>query len=492
MSKKILKSNGAFVLIGDSPSWKTTTENGKLFSLVQDVSFGVTNERQKLKQVGYEGYAINHINRAPNVNLTIDYYLSPYLNNELLLGFAGSLSGDDAFLNRGFQNYNNNFYIVVNNNDGNDSINSLRDNDQINNISDVIDGLNNIYTIDYDGFPLGLYNGKRIYSRNGNTEFVAWDIGAAFLASGNTGWVVANNSGGVSYVLNEDTQYPWQVTGQWSGTNDSFGNKISRYANFSGFSTISFGNCYLNNYSLSFGLGSIPTVSTTYSCSNMKIDYLTGSRLTIPAINHQSGNASGAGVLDFGNVEAILSDYYIPNTTGLNTTKLPVASHQNSTFSLQNLQVGGVLLDSAVNPILQNLNINLDFKRNDLYGLGSNYVYDRKLDLPINATVDIQALVSGVSSGFISGLINNETGYNFDISFSNPTNIKATGFYKFKNAKLENLNYSMQVNEIMNFSASFSVDITSTDGFFISRAVSRVEVWSSIDDLWSTTNIIWQ
>ena len=124
--------------------------------------------------------------------------------------------------------------------------------------------------------------------------------------------------------------------------------------------------------------------------------------------------------------------------------------------------------------------------------MGSNYVYDRKLDLPINATVDIQALVSGVSSGFISGLINNETGYNFDISFSNPTNIKATGFYKFKNAKLENLNYSMQVNEIMNFSASFSVDITSTDGFFISRQISVSDYWSSVDDLWSVNNIIWQ
>ena len=397
MSRKILKSNGAFVLIGDSPSWKTTNETGRLFSLVQNLSFGVANERQKLKQVGYENYAVNHINRAPNVNLTIDYYLSPYLNNELLLGFAGKSRQDQNIFANGFSNLNNNFYVIVDNQDARDAITEAR------------------------------------------------------------------------------KQSPQTI-------------------NFSGYDVISFGNCYLTNYSLSFSLGSIPTVSTSYSCSNMKIDDLTNNVLTIPAINHQSGNANGAGTLNLGySTYPILSGYLeTPNTSDFNISKLPVASHRDSSFSLQNLQVGGVLLDSVATPILQNLNINLDLKRNDLYGLGSNYVYDRKLDLPINATVDIQALVSGVSSGFISGLINNETGYNFDISFSNPTNIKATGFYKFKNAKLENLNYSMQVNEIMNFSASFSVDITSTGGFFISRQISELNFWASTNDLWSVNNIIWQ
>ena len=397
MSRKILKSNGAFVLIGDSPSWKTTAETGRLFSLVQNVSFGVTNERQQLKQVGYENYAVNHINRAPNVNLNIDYYLSPYLNNELLLRFAGLIETDTNLLNRGLANSNNNFYIIVDNQDGRDAITEAR------------------------------------------------------------------------------KQSPQTI-------------------NFSGYDVISFGNCYLNKYSLSFSIGSIPVVSTSYSCSNMKIDNLTNSTLTIPAINHQSGNANNAGSLNLANsTYPILSGYQdTPSTTDLNISKLPVASHRYSTFSLQNLQVGGIPLIQNSNPVLQNLNIDLDFKRTDLYGLGSNYVYDRKLEYPINGVIDIQALVSGVNSGFISGLLNNENDYDFDISFSNPTNIKATGFYKFKNAKLENFNYSMQVNEIMNFSASFSVEINNNDGFYISRLVSGSDYWGSIDDLWSVSNIIWQ
>ncbi|MEY4333700.1 MAG: hypothetical protein RLZZ196_2443, partial [Bacteroidota bacterium] len=270
--------------------------------------------------------------------------------------------------------------------------------------------------------------------------------------------------------------------------------KSPQTINFSGFDVISFGNCYLTNYQLAFSLGSIPVVSTSYSCSNMKVDNLTGNVLKIPAINQQVGNSNEAGSLNLGDsTYPILSGYLFETSTDdLNISKLPVASHRNSSFTLQNLQCGGVPLSGSTNPILQNLNISLDFTRTNLYGLGSNYVFDRKLEFPINATVDLQALVSGVSSGFISGILNNESGYDFDIAFSNPTNIKATGFYKLKNAKLENFNYSMQVNDIMNFSASFSVEILNNSGFLISRKVDGLSYWDSIDTLWNSTNITWQ
>lgn len=397
MSRKILKSNGAFVLIGDSPSWKTTNETGRLLSLVQNVSFGLQNDRQKLKQVGYENYAVNHINKSPDVSLNIDYYLSPYLNNELLLNFGGESNSSSSILSEGLVNSNNNFYVIIDNTDGQDAIQEAR-------------------------------------------------------------------------------------------------KKSPQTINFSGYDVISFGNCYLTNYSLSFSLGSIPIVSTSYSCSNMKIDDLTNNILTIPAINQQVGNSNGAGSLNLGNATyPILSGYLFEvSTDNLNISKLPVASHRNSSFALQNLQCGGVSLSSSSNPILQNLNISLDFTRTNLYGLGSNYVFDRKLEFPINATIDLQALVSSVSSGFISGMLNNESDYDFDIAFSNPTNIKATGFYKFKNAKLENFNYSMQVNDVMNFSASFSVEILNNSGFFISRKVDGLRYWDSIDTLWNSTNITWQ
>lgn len=398
MSRTILKSNGAFVLIGDPPSWKINGETGRLFSLVQNLSFGLTNERQQLKQIGYKNYIVNHINRSPTVNLTIDYYLSPYLNNEFLLGFGGRSTTSESFFSSNNSNLsNNNFYVIIDNQNGRDAISEAR-------------------------------------------------------------------------------------------------KKSPQTINFSGYDVLSFGNCYLNNYNLSFSIGNIPVVSTSYSCSNMKIDDLTGNILTIPAINHQSGNANNAGSLNLGNSTYPILSGYLDTTgiSGLDISKLPVVSPRISSFTLENLQVGGIPLSSQANPILQNLNINLDFKREDLYGLGSNYVYDRKLQYPINGSIEIQALVSGFSSGFISGLFNNESDYDFNIAFKDTTNNPASGSYKFTNAKLENFNYSMQVNNIMNFSASFSVEIINESGFYISRYVSGSEYWDSVQDLWSLSNITWQ
>jgi hypothetical protein len=396
MSRKVLKSNGAFILIGDPPSWKITNETGRFFSLVQNLSFGLANERQQLKQVGSKSYCVNHINRSPSIDLTIDYYLSPYLNNEFLLGFAGKSTFNQPFLEKDLYNNfsDNNFYVVIDNIDGKDAITEARKNNSI---------------------------------------------------------------------------------------------------NFSGYDVLSFGNCYLNKYQLSFSLGQVPTVSTSYKCSNMKVDELSGNLLRIPAINHQSGNANNAGLLNLGDTNYPILSGYIDSKTPLtfDISKLPVATQQLSSFTLQNLQVGGVSLSKQSNPILQNLNINLDFERTDLYGLGSNYVYDRKLNYPIKGTVDISAIVSGFSSGFISGIVNNESGYNFEISFSNPTNTAATGFYNFTNAKLENYNYSMNINDLMNFNASFSVEILDTSGFSIGRFIQNADNWAAIQETWQSFNINW-
>jgi hypothetical protein len=384
MKNQILKSNSAFILIGDAPSWKTTAETGRLFSLVQNYSFDINLNRQKLKQIGRQNYAINNILQSPDVNLNIDYYLSPYLNNEFLLGFGGkgslpyTLTSDNTFLD-------NNFYLLINSEEN-------------------IDGL-----------------------------------------------VQARKKTSID---------------------------------FSGFDAFSFGNCYLTKYSLSFQKNSIPLVSTSYVGSNVKVDKLNASSITIPAINLQSGNANSAGTLNLANTYyPILSGFidvgddsnlYIDNYVSpvdFDISTLPVVHPHSCSFLLQNLQVGGIRLSSGNSPILQSMNIDINFPRINSYGLGSNYVFDRKLSYPIDGQVKFDCLVSGFNSGILSGLLNQESGYDFDIAFSNRNGLKATGYYLFRDAKLDSFNYSMSVNQIMTFSASFSVAITDTTGFFIKRDI---------------------
>jgi hypothetical protein len=395
MNKTILKSNSAFVAIGQSPSWSTGSDSGQLFSLVQNCNFSVSNERQKLKQIGSQGYAVNDLVRASNVELSFDYYLSPYITNELAMNFQQKTAGNVGAFSA-LKNTNNNFYIVVNPEDNQDAFDKPK-------------------------------------------------------------------------------------------------NPVITTTTYSGFNVLSFGNCYLNKYSVDFTLNEIPKVSVGFQASNMKFDVLTGNSITIPAINSVSGNAIKAGSLNLSGFYSSLTGKYMTGLVGGKTEyDPPVVIPSFCTFALQNLQVGGVALSTQSKPILQSLSLNFDLSRTPLYGLGSNYVYDRKLEYPINGSVSLSAQVSGFSSGFLSGMLYNESGYNFDISFSDPLKF-ATGFYSITNAKLDNFNYSMAVNNILNFTAQFSVEINDSAGFFIDRKTNKTPTfWSGISTLWQSINVNWQ
>jgi hypothetical protein len=121
-NKYILKSDSSFMVIGKSPAWYPTGygfyESGKVFSLTQSVSYDFSSTRQAYKQLGYQNYSSNIEYKAPEINLSIDYYFSPYLNNELLMGFNGSGLNDNKAAMLNFKDKNYNFYFFSNKLDG--------------------------------------------------------------------------------------------------------------------------------------------------------------------------------------------------------------------------------------------------------------------------------------------------------------------------------------------------------------------------------------
>jgi hypothetical protein len=389
MKKEILKSNAAFVVIGESPSWKSTPEVGRLFTLVQNCDINFNVERQTLKQLGSKKYIVNNITRSPNIDLNLSYYFSPYINNELLMGF----NGYDEIDRPAFENIhqkNHNFYIVVNNKDGENALDEIK--------------LDNPQNINYNDFIL-----------------------------------------------------------------------------------LSFGDCYLNRYSLGFSLGQVPIVSTSFKCSNSQFESRV-SGISSPSQHPLKGNSS---YLDINELYHQLSCGNIRgDIEGRNEYNPPVVVPHNSQFILQNLQVASIPLAKEDKPILQNFSIDINFDRVDLYGLGSNQPYDRKLQYPIKAEINLSSLVSGFNVGFLNKIEETEMGYDLDLSFSS-NNANATGWYKFKNAKLNNFNYSMQINDIMKFNASFSVEIDDENGFSIHRRTRKVTTFADKICLWNNTTINW-
>jgi hypothetical protein len=391
MKKIVIKSNAAFALIGNSPAWTTGQDSGRLLSLVQNCNLSISNDRQKIKQIGSQSYAVNDIIKTPDVELSMDYYLTPYINNELLFGMLGDTAAYQPAL-QNLQSKNHNIYVIVNTENGQDGFDEPR-----------IDG---------------------------------------------------------------------------SG------------ANFSGFNAMTFGNCYLNKYSVSFSLGQIPVVSVGMDASNVRFESLTGNKIPIPAINSVSGNNSGSGNLNLSDLYKTITGSYIQNDSESRTEyNAPVVNPNASIFSLQNLQIGGVNLSQNANPLLQSFSLDLDLARIPLYGLGSNYIFDRKLQFPANGQVQISCLVSGIASGQIQSSLINESGYSLEIAFSDSKSLK-TGFYKIENAKLDNSSISMQVNNTMQLNASFSFEANENGGFLMKRSIGG-SGWNNIQENWQNANFFW-
>ena len=386
-NKQILKSDSSYVLIEPSPAYTdAASTSGTLFSLVQNSNFSFSSSRQPLKQIGSQNYSVDALYKYPDIDLSIDYYFSPYLNNELLLGFSGSgVSDVDALSN--FKDKNNNFYIFINKNDGE------------------------------EGFK------NRLVSP-------------------------------------------------------------STTASYDGYDCISFGNCYLSQYSLSIQNGQVPTVSTKFKCSNIQANKITkllfsNSYINSPALDPISGNTDGNNPTQFFYKEAFKNSGYITGDVESRTVyNAPVTIPYNSTFSFSTTSGTTNNLRSFSGLILQSMDLNMNFDRVDFSRIGANFVSDRKLQFPITAEISIQSLLSGFNTKDNLEIKDysfndftpfyGEPIYDLDFSFSNLAK-SITGFYKFQNARLNSFSYSLPLNNIYTLSASFSVEITDSKGFKMSR-----------------------
>ena len=359
MARDILKSNNSLVIAGQRPAFTTSdrdgaTMSGAFMSAVQSVSVGFSQDRQKSKQIGSQNLAVNDITRMPDVDLSIDYYYTPAMLNESLLGLSES---NPSYVGTGFfEGYTNddqNFYIVNHEDQGSDLI--------VNNASTV-----------------------------------------ASLTTASEAFCV--------------------------------------------------GNAFLTSYSLGFSVGSLPVVSTSYKCSNLTVVNGPFDDILNPAINLQSGNNTNAGITNLESTKVSGFDYY----SNINRFDPPLCGPDHVELTLQNLEVGGAPISGDAH--IQSFAFDIPIQRTDLHGLGSNYVYGRKIQYPITASVSMDLLVSGLATGELAALMNTESSYDFDVKIQDRSG-EYQNTFSFDSLRLESSAYSMDVNDNMNYSLSFSFEI---------------------------------
>ena len=246
------------------------------------------------------------------------------------------------------------------------------------------------------------------------------------------------------YVFNDPTQYDDALADITIGGGD---------INLSGYEVISFGNCFPTTYGLTYGLGALPIVSTSYICSNMEYTLPTGTSGDSPAINLTGGNKDNAAlqVFNFQN--------------GKKEPQIVNQNNGNSLITLQNLQVGGQNLSGT--HFIQTLDMSVNLSRVSNYGLGNDFSYGRKATLPADGKFSVSSLVSGLYSGELTGVLGSDSGYNFELVLAS-TGVDTKMVYQIEDAKLISYNYSMPVNNHMTFNAEFSFEVTETKGLKLS------------------------
>lgn len=369
--KTILKSDSALLAIGNNPSWTTDLDYGRVLSLVQGSSYSINIEREQTKSLGDRNLFVDSVIKAPEVEVQIEYNLSPFLNNEFLFGFKKSSQNMTQYSQalEDLADRNNSLYLLIEEKDG-----------------EAVDRT------------------KRTPS-----------------------------------------------------------------SNLSGFSAIACGNCYLTKYSASWSVGSIPKASASFMSSNMEFNKITGARMPIPAINSLSGNQDGRGFLAVDQLyQTLPSGFIFLNKEARTEFNASTAVASSSNFTLENLSCGGINIANSQQSILQSFDLSIDIDRTALYGLGSNYPYGRKMNLPANSTVSISAMASGISTGTFEKLMKEDNSHILEIAFSDEKKY-ATGFFRIENAKLTSLSFSLGVNEILSFNASFLAHITDQFGFSTKR-----------------------
>ena len=257
-------------------------------------------------------------------------------------------------------------------------------------------------------------------------------------------------------------------------------NKLIKDDQFAEHFVVGIGNAFINRYTSSASIGSLIKSSVGYQASNIKVEEYTQDNY-IPAIHLGDGVYRDKYVYKFGNEEAG-NEYDYP---GL------VPNYLN--LKIEELSVGGVSVRSEnANATSFDLDIQLD--RRNLYGMGSMYPYDRKLNLPGRGSLNLNIIKKDLNYGNLNTILQNDKPYKITIDCQSncPAASEFCGneeqerqnliTYVIDNAVLKNQNTNLAVNDIAGVNLGFDFTLTRTNGFLISGGCLDKDVAPGAND----------
>lgn len=242
----------------------------------------------------------------------------------------------------------------------------------------------------------------------------------------------------------------------------------------SGRDVLSFGNCFLNNISLSQSVNGLMNSTYSYVGSNLQAQKLEQAGIIFsgdaPSINLTGDQSQGFKVLFSG-----MDSYYKNDVNSI----IPYYS-TNVTISGGD-SVGNFLIKSDS---IQSFDLNLPINRKTIYSLGKKYPVKRKALFPSEGSFSFSNRVSNFESsgdrGNLKDFLNSDESYVLDISGENEG--KNNFHFQISGAKLmsqsynssigsdvvANLGFGFELNRLKgSLSGSINRILTEDNGFFI-------------------------
>lgn len=185
---------------------------------------------------------------------------------------------------------------------------------------------------------------------------------------------------------------------------------LNRQENATDNTFISIGNAFLSDYSMDLAVGSLPTASVSFEASNIATDAtISGDGATksftgilSPGINPTSGTPLGLEVaIPFATGNSFSGDYVADDKDRITALRPGDIILDLSDFAGNTLST----IDGDEGLHIQSASLSVPLSRTPIERLGSKFPFARTVDFPINATLNVNAVVNTISAQNLADLI---------------------------------------------------------------------------------------
>jgi len=275
----------------------------------------------------------------------------------------------------------------------------------------------------------------------------------------NLGFTVNQNVSCISGLsANDDRNYYMTLAPQGQdniGLTESAANPKGVYA---------FGNGFISSYTTEAAIGSFPTVNVAVESLNFRA-YASGLNQPTPAINPKNG------------ADIIGPTFTIPATVSGKAGQATALRPGDIVMDLNAVDIIGALASDIK---IQSYSLSLEFNRENLQKLGSDFAYSKEIQYPINASLTVEALAGDITTGSLNRVLCNDKDYNLAINLYNPACPPATGVlaanFQLRGAKLDSSDWSSSIGPSKSVSLRFSSPLSGPQdilrGVFMSGTIN--------------------